>query len=137
MSDPHNVLTTSEKNLCEYGAALGVVLSVVCLVQHSVLVIPGPVTNPMIPAYFFFIITFILLGLQKSFSVVLLIIGAGLSAVIEWLWTTHYSFSLVVLMLFFYHVVAIVVLFMQDIPKKLKLKKAAEKADKEIWADKI
>lgn len=137
MNDSHSILTNSEKNLCEYGAALGVVLTLICLVQHIIAVIPSHITNPMVPAYVFTIIAFILLGFQKPIAVVLLIISAGFSAIIEYLWITHYSFSLVVMLLFIYHVVAIVVLFMQDIPKKIKVKRAAEKADRDMWAGKI
>jgi hypothetical protein len=137
MKDPHSILTSDEKNICEYGAALGVVLTLICLVQHTLVVIPKTLTNSMVPAYFFIIIAFILLGLQKTFSIVLLIISAVFSATIEYLWITHYSFSLVVMLLFMYHVIAIVILFMQNIPKKLKMKSAAEKADRDRWAGKI
>ena len=137
MRDPNSILTNDEKNLCEYGAALGVALTVVCLVQHTLVVIPRQLTNAMVPGYFFIIVSFVLLGLQKTYAVIFIIISALLSAIIEYLWMTHYSFSLVVVLLFAYHVVAIVVLFMQDIPKKLKMKKAAEKADSDMWAGKI
>lgn len=137
MNDQNNILTPNEKSLCEYGAALGVVLTLVCLVQHTLVVIPRTLTNSMVPAYFFIITAFILFGLQKTFSIVLLIISAVLSAVIEYLWVTHESFSLVVMLLFMYHIAAIVYLLTQNIPQKLKMKKAAEKAERDRWAGKI
>jgi hypothetical protein len=137
MTDPHSVLTSDEKNICEYGASLGVVLTIICLIQHTLVLIPIALTNSMVPAYFFIIISFILVGLQKTFSIFFLVVSGLLSAIIEYLWIAHSSFSLVVMLLFMYHVAAIVVLFTQDIPKKFKMKRAAEKADRDLWAGKI
>jgi hypothetical protein len=137
MNDPENILTNSEKNLCEYSATFGVLLSLTCLIQHLVFAIPGRVTNPMIPAYVFAIVAFVLLGLKKPISVILLIISAGFSFIIEYLWLTHYSFSLVVLLFFLYNVTIIIVLFAEQLPQKLKMKAAAEKKERDMWAGKI
>jgi hypothetical protein len=137
MHDPNNILTNSEKNLCEYCATFGVLLSLTCLVQHSIFAIPGRITNPMIPAYVFAIVAFLLLGLKKPVSVILLIISAGFSFIIEYLWLTHYAFSLVVLLFFLYHVIIITLLFTEQVPKKLKMKAAAEKNERDTWAGKI
>lgn len=137
MNDPDNILTNSEKNLCEYGGTFGVLLSLTCLVQHLIFAIPGRVTNPMIPAYVFAIIAFLLLGLKKTVSVILLLISTGFSFIIEYLWLTHYSLSLVVLLLFLYHVIILILLFTEQVPKKLKIKEVAEKKERDIWAGKI
>ena len=137
MSDPHKVLTSEEKNLCGYGAAFGVVLAIICLVQHTLLVIQTPLTNSVVPVYFFIIIAFLFLGLQKPFSILLLIVGTILTMIIEWLWAIHYSSSLVVFLLLMYQVILLVILFALDVPKKLKMKQAAEKADRDMWAGKI
>ena len=137
MTEPNTILTNGEKNFCEYGGGFGVLLSLTCLIQHLVIAIPNSTTNPMIPAYVFTIIAFIFLALQKFISVVLLIISAVFSLVIQYLWITHYSFSLVVLLLFVYHMVIIVSFFIENMPKKLKMKKVAEKAERESWSGKI
>ena len=137
MTGPHSILINKEKNLCEYGGSFGIFLTLTCLIQHFIFAIPGPVTGPMIPAYMFSIAAFIFLALQKPISIVLLIISAALSFIIEYLWIMHYAFSLVVLLLFIYHAIIIVIVFMENIPKKLKMKKAAQKAERDMWADKI
>jgi hypothetical protein len=137
MHDPHNILTNSDKNLCEYIATFGVLLSLTCLIQHLAFAIPGPITNPMIPAYVFAIVAFVLLGLKKPVSVILLIVSAGFSFIIEYLWLTHYSFSLVVLLFCLYNVIIIVVLFAEQVPRKLKMQAVAEKNERDMWAGKI
>ena len=137
MSDPNSILTNREKNLCEYSAVFGVLLTLTCLIQHIIVAIPGPVTNPMLPAYVFIVISFLLLGFQKDFSIIFLIISAAISLIIVYLWITHYSFSLVVSLLFVYHIVIVIVLVIESIPKKLRMKKAAAKAERDQWAGKI
>lgn len=130
-------LTNQQKNLCEYGGTFGILISLTCLVQHIIAAIPSKVTNPMIPAYFFAILAFLLLALQKTYSIILLLISAVFSMVIVVVWIRHYSFSLAVLLLFIYHVVIIIALFAEQVPKKLREKRQAEKAEEEIWAGKI
>lgn len=130
-------LTNHEKNLCEYGAVIGILLSLTCLVQHLILAIPSAITNPMIPAYVFAVIAFLLLALQKPVSILLLIISFVFMFIINVVWMRHFSFSLAVLLLLIYHLVAVIILFVEGIPMKLKRKAAAEKAEKESWADKI
>jgi hypothetical protein len=137
MSAIPDPLTNRQKNLCEYGGLFGVLLSVTCLVQHFILAIPNKITNPMIPVYIFAIVTFILMALQKAFSLILLIITAALLAIVEYEFTTHYAFSLVVLLLFLYSVIIIVTLLAEQIPQKLKQKQKAKKAEESFWEGKL
>lgn len=130
-------LTSKEKSFCEYSGLFGILLTLTCLIQHFVVAIPGRITNPMIPAYFLAIASFLLLALLKSTSQVFLIISAVLSIVIEWRWMTSYSFSMVVLLLVIYHIVIIVILFSEEIPRKLKAIEQAKKDEESLWRDKI
>src|ERR1043165_5712684 len=130
MTEPNRILTSSEKNLCEYGGGLGVALTATCLIQHIIVTIPTPLTKPMVPAYVFAILAFLLLALQKPISVILLIISGALSLILELIWLLHFSFSLVVTLLFSYHLIIIITMFVEDIPKKLRMKRAAERAEK-------
>src|SRR5258705_876417 len=112
MTEPKSVLTNRETILCEYGGSFGVLLALTCLVQHLILMISSTTPNLMIFAYIFTCIAFLSLALQKFWSIVLLIVSALLSLLIEYLWIIHYIFSFVVLLLFVYHVVIVVTLFM-------------------------
>ena len=130
-------LTSLQKNICEYGGIFGVLLSLTCLVQHIAVAIPGNITNPMIPGYIFAVAAFALLGLQKSIAAILIIISAVNAAFTEWQWIHHYSYSLVVLMFFIYHVIIIVAIYVEQVPLGLKQKRLAEKEEEGLWKDKI
>lgn len=112
-------------------------LSLTCLIQHLAVAIPGAITNPMIPAYLLAIAAFLLLLLRNPVCRYFLFSSAALSLVIEWRWMTHYAFSLVVLLLFLYHVIIIVVLYTEQVPVRLKQIKALKAAEEEQWKDKI
>ena len=132
-----NPLTGRQQNLCEYGGAFGVLLTLTCLIQHLVVTVSNWITYPMIPFYLFTVIVFFLLALKKTVAPVLLIISSILALVVQWVWIKHQSFSLVVLILLIYIVVIIVSLYTEQVPAKLREKRRAEKAEQEIWAGKI
>lgn len=130
-------LTVRQKNICEYGGLFGVLLSLTCLIQHLVAAIPNRITNPMIPAYLLAVTAFLLLALLKHASLYFLIVSAVLTLVIEWRYITHYAFSLVVLLLFLYHVIFIVILYAEEIPFKLRQIIKLKEAEEDQWRGKI
>jgi len=136
MSQPYSPLTNYHKNICEYCGGFGVLLSLTCLIQHLILAIPNSTTNPMIPIYFFAITAFLLLALQKPISVVLLIVTSALSLLVVWVWMRHYAFSLVVTLLFIYHIIILVVLYAEQIPQKLREKRRLELEEEKFWDNK-
>lgn len=91
----------------------------------------------MIPGYIFAVGAFSLLGLQKSYAVILLIISAAYSAFTEYQWMKHDSFSLVVLLLFIYHISIIVSVYAEQIPERIKQKEIAQRKEEEEWRGKI
>lgn len=134
---PLNPLTERQQNFCTYGGTFGVLITVTCLIQHLVVAIPNWLTNSMIFLYLFISVFFLLLALQKSFAPVLLFVGAFFSLLIQYFWMKDLSFSLAVLLLFVYHVIMIVVLYTEQIPGRLKLKRQAEIEEEQKWAGKI
>lgn len=136
MSSAEN-LSNYQKNLCEYGGLFGVLLALTCLVQHFIAAIPSPVTNPMIPVYFLAITAFILLGLLKTEAIYFLIASAALVMLVEWQFIRYYAFSLVVLLLFIYHIVFIGILYSEGIPAKLKQAKKQKQEEEAEWRGRI
>jgi hypothetical protein len=134
---PLNPLTERQQNLCEYGGVFGVLLTLTCLVQHLVVTVSNWITYSMIPFYLFIIVTFFLLSFKKTAAPVLLIASAVLALLLQGVWMLHYSFSLVVLILFLYLVVIIVSLYGEQVPAGLRNKQKAEKAEEDSWAGKI
>jgi amino acid permease len=94
-------------------------------------------TKIMLPGYLFAIVSFILLALQKRFAVILLIISGAYSAFIEYQWMRYDVFSLVVLLLFMYHVIIVVTVYVEQIPERLKQKELAKKKEEDEWRGKI
>jgi hypothetical protein len=132
-----NLLNNWQKNVCEYGGIFGVLLSLTCLIQHMVVAIPNSITNPMIPEYLLAITAFALLGFQKAIAPLLIIISTVYAGIVEYLWMSNYAFSLVVLLLFIYHIIIIVAVFTEQIPQKLNQIKKLKKEEKDLWAGKI
>ena len=132
-----NLLNNWQKNVCEYGSIFGVLLSLACLIQHMVVAIPNSVTNSMIPEYLLAVTAFALLGFQKAIAPLLIIISAVYAAVVEYLWMSNYAFSLVVLLLFIYHIIIIVAVYTEQIPQKLNQIKKLKKEEEDLWAGKI
>ena len=135
-NQPFHPFTDYYKNICEYCGGFGALLSFVCLVQHLTFAIPSYITNPMIAEYFFAIVAFLLLALKKTIAPVLIIVSGVLSAVVVWLWMTHYAFSLVVSLLFVYHIAIVIVIFESKLPQKLKEKRRLELEEEKFWENK-
>jgi len=133
----NGTLTNYQKNICEYGGLFGILLSLTCLVQHLILAIPSYITNPMIPAYILCTTAFLLLALLKPSALYFLITGALLTLLIEWRYITHMTFSLVVLLLFIYHVIMIVLLISEQIPARLIKARQLKEAEEAEWRGKI
>ncbi len=133
----YNALTKSDRNLCEYGGAFGVLITITCLIQHFALAIPNWLTNLMIFMYLCMMVAFLLLGLQKHFAPWLIMVGALFSLAIEFLWMMDFSFSPIVIILFLYHIGIIVFMFVENIPRKLKQNWVARKTEEESWNGKI
>ena len=134
---PLNPLTERQQNICSYGGTFGLLLSLTCLIQHFVVAKSTWVTHIMASLYFFAMLVFLLLALQKKVAPVLLIISTVFSLGIQYIWMKEYAFSLAVLFLFLYHVVIIVMLFTEQIPRQLIQKSKIEKQEQDQWAGKI
>lgn len=137
LSNTNTALSNRHRNICEYGGIFGILISLTCLIQHIAVAIPSKITNPMLPGYIFAALAFSLLAFQKSYAVILLIISAAYSGFTEWRWMTAHSFSLVVLILFIYHVVIIINVYEENIPEMIKEKGLVEKAERDEWRGKI
>ncbi|MDZ4795136.1 MAG: hypothetical protein SGI83_12725 [Bacteroidota bacterium] len=138
MSSTKNaIFSEQELNLCEYGGAIGVLLSLTCLIQHLVVTVNNWITQSLVPGYLFAMVALLLLALKKTVAPVFLIISTILSMIIVFVWTKHQAFSAVVIALLLYHIVLVVGLYVEQVPAKLKENKQAQKAEEDAWAGKI
>ena len=130
-------LTNKQQEFFAYTGTFGALLATTCLVQHMAIARDHWVAHTMMFIYIFSILGFILLALKKVFAPVLLIISTFLVLLAEALLITNFVFSLVVLLLFLYSTVIVVLLYIEQLPRKLKEQAMAQKMEAQIWKDRI
>lgn len=129
--------TNKQQDFCAYCGIFGVLISLTCIIQLLVIAEAHWIPFTLLCMYVFVLTSFILLALQKPVAPLLLIISSFLSLLAEAALILTALFSAIVIIQFIYSVVITVVVYMDEIPKRLKEKAALLKAEKESWAGKI
>ncbi|HEY6505678.1 MAG TPA: hypothetical protein VIZ28_17000 [Chitinophagaceae bacterium] len=132
-----NILTNKQKDLCSYAGSFGALISATCFIQLMVISRDHWLVLVLLFIYVLAILSFILLALQKAIAPWLLIAVAALLFLAKLVYLVSGIFSLVVLLSLLYSVVIVVVLFVEQVPQKLKEKALAEKVEALTWKDKI
>ena len=130
-------LTNRQKDICTYGGIIGVMLSLTCLIQLMIIGTTHWMVAVLLLIYLVPITAFTCLALQKPIAPVLLIISSVLALAAEIAWIRAQQFSLVVLLLLLYNIVAVVFVYVEQVPQRLKQKRLAEKAEASLWEGKI
>lgn len=130
-------LTNRQKDICTYGGVLGILLSLTCLIQMMIYGAENWKVAVLLSIYVVPIVAFSLLALQKSIASIILIISSVLVLAAEVIWIRSQAFSLVVLLLLIYNILAIVFMYTEQIAEKLKQKRLAEKEEASLWEGKI
>ncbi len=126
-------LNKQQESFCENAGLAGVLLSLTCLIQHMVFMLPHWVMFVIIGVYIFCIAAFILLMKKAAISPLLLLINAGLIFIIEVFMILSLAFSPVIIILLLYVIVIAVVLYMGAIPAQLKKRAMALKEEDARW----
>ena len=137
VQSPLNPLTSRQEAICFYGGVFGILMTLACFIQHVVVTISNWITQIMQPLYILPLIAFLLVTLQKRYSWIFLIASAVVSLLLQYLWMNHYSFSLLVLLLFIYHIILIVFILVEQVPQRLKQKQQLELQERKLWEGKI
>ena len=130
-------LTNKQQEFFAYSGTFGALLATTCLIQHMSLMYFFWIPYAMMLAYMLSVLSFILLALKKASAPLLLIISTFFVLLTEALLITTYVFSLVVLLLFVYSMVIVVLMYIEQLPRKLKDQVLAEKMEAQIWKDRI
>ena len=131
------ILTNKQQDICTYSGSLGAMISTACFVQLIIISRDHWLAFVLLGINLFAILSFILLALQKAVAPWLLVAVAALLFLAKVVYIFSGVFSLVVLISFLYSMVVVAVLFVEQLPKKLKEKALAEKAEALVWKDKI
>ncbi|MET0394663.1 MAG: hypothetical protein ABW019_16075 [Chitinophagaceae bacterium] len=130
-------LTTGDKNVCSYTGVFGILIAATCLFQNLLFFNPHSVTTALILIYLVAITAFSLLIAQHQAAPVLLIITTALLIVGLLLLLINAVVSMIVGVLFLYAVVITSVVYAEGFPAKFRQKALAERAERDLWKDKI
>ena len=126
-------LSRQQESFCENAGLFGALISITCLVQHLVFMIPHWITYSIAGVYILCITGFILLAKKNASAPLLLLISAVLVLLLEVFMTLALAFSLVLLLLLVYMVVINAVLYGGDTAKQLRKRNAALKEEAAQW----
>lgn len=126
-------LNKQQESFCENAGLFGALLSLACLIQHMVFMIPNWITFSIIPVYILCIVSFVLLMKKQPVAALLLIVSAALILLLEVFMMLSLAFSLVLILLLLYLCVIAVVLYVGGTAAQLKKRQLALKEEAAKW----
>jgi hypothetical protein len=132
-----SMLTNKQKDLCAYTGVFGALISATCFFQLMAISREHWLAFALLGVNLFSIVVFVLLALQKPIGPWLLIAVAGLLFLANVVYLFNGVYSLIVLLSLLYSVIVVVLLFVEQVPARLRAKALAEKAEALAWKDKI
>lgn len=130
-------LTNQQKDFCAYTGAFGALLSATCFIQHMIIARDHWITHVLTLIYIFSLLSFFLLALKKAYAPLLLIIATFFALVAELLLVASFLFSMVVILLFLYSFVIVVIMYVDQLPRKLKEQALSEKMEEQVWKQRL
>ena len=130
-------INTKDAELCMYLGAVGVVTSLICLIQHLQVITPIVINYYFALAYLLAIVSYILLMVKKPFSTISLIITSTLLFILILFYLLLQCFSLLSSLLMLYTIVVTAVLYINGMPTKLKQHQLYRKQENSFWNDKL
>lgn len=132
-----NNFTERHQNICIYGGIFGAMLAATCLIQHISLSRTHWISFTLLGVYAYSITVFVVLSLQKSWAPVLLIISSSMIMIVLVFLLVGGFYSLALILLFLYSVVMTIVIYMEQLPSRLKEKAQLKRQEELAWRDKI
>lgn len=126
-------LSKQQESFCENAGLFGVLISVACLVQHMVFMIPHWITFAIIAVYLLCITGFALLMKKMPAAPLLLVISAVLILLLGVFMMLALAFSLVLMLLLIYLIVISAVLYGGTTAVQLKKRSIALKEEAAKW----
>jgi CHASE2 domain-containing sensor protein len=132
-----NSLTERQQNLCVYGGLFGAMLTATCLIQHIALSTNHWIAFVLMGVYAYTLLVFILLAFQRMLAPLLLITSSSLIMISLVFVLAGGFYSLALILLFLYCTVITIVIYMEQLPSKLKQKALIKRQEEMAWRDKI
>ena|SRR5437868_5830827 len=129
--------TSKQQDVCGYCGTFGALIALTCIVQLLIIANSHWIVLVLLAIYLVVMGSFILLALQRPVAPPLLIASSVLAFIAEGILILTYLFSVIVILLFIYSVTITIVIFMEQIPQRLKEKALMIRAEKDNWSGKI
>jgi hypothetical protein len=126
-------LTKQQESFCENAGLFGILISVACLIQHMVFMIPNWITLSIIGVYILCIAGFVLLMKKSVIALRVLFASTILVFLLEVFMIFSLAFSLILLLLFLYVLIIVLLLYMGDTQQQLKKIAIAKKEEAARW----
>jgi hypothetical protein len=131
-------LSERQQNICIYGGIFGVMLAATCLIQHIRFSTSHWIAFVLMGVYIYSLLVFVLLSLQKEISPLLMITSSALVMIaLVYIIAFEGFYSLALILLFLYCTVITIVIYMEQLPTRLKEKAQLKKQEELAWKDKI
>ena len=130
-------LNERQQNICIYGGIFGVMLAATCLIQHISFARSHWIAYTLMGVYAYSLLVFLLLSLQKEIAPLLLITSSALMMISLVFVLASGFYSLILVLLFLYCTVMTIVVYMEQLPARLKEKAQLKKQEELAWKDKI
>lgn len=131
------LLTAREKNVCSYTGFFGLLIAVTCLIQNMAFFLQHWITYLLLFTFLLAISAFGLLIVQHRAAPILLIITSVLTAIGLLLLILNIVISPIVAILLVYTVVITSLVYGEGFPAKFRHKARVERAERDLWRDKI
>ncbi len=126
-------LSKQQESFCDNAGLVGVLISIACLIQYMIFMVPGWITVVIILVYILCITGFVLLMKKNAAAPLLLLLSAVLTFLVEILMMLSLAFSLVLVLLLLYLCAVTAVVYIDETAAQLKKRSIALKQDAAAW----
>lgn len=133
----NNSMLKNDKIFCEYSAVFGSLISLACILQLFVYANLIWITMIFMMVFIFVIISYVMFGLQKRYSVVFLFISFSLSLLLLLFYYYTHVWSLIVIGLVLYNIAVATVILMDKFPEKIKSQSDSLMEENKFWEGKL
>ena len=130
-------ISRKDAELCGMLGCVGAAIATVVLLQHLYFMVAIWIAYIMALVYMLSIIAFVLLATKKNIAPVLLIISSGLTLATVLYHTLAVAFSMLVTLLMLYSIIVTIVIYIEEMPRKLNAHYLYKKSENDYWENKL
>ncbi len=142
-SNMKQILSKYDESFCNIVGAFGIALSAICLIQCAILFDGSWLTFTIACVFIYNIVSYVFLVLKRAYAPLCIMLG-GISVIFYQLFLLYvllkygqFVFSLTLVLLMLYAVAVTIIMYLEELPGKLRMYQTAQKKEDDFWVDKI